>query len=67
MKSAILLILLGLALRGSAAAASPVVSLRRQLDAAPADTIRVLLLSQLAAELTHIDPLATIAYCRQAL
>ena len=71
MKPAIILILLGLALalRGAAAAApsSPIDSLRRQLDAGPADTTRVLLLSQLAAELTHIDPLATIAYCRQAL
>ena len=46
---------------------SPIDSLRHALDAAPADTTRVLLLSQLAAELTHIDPLATIAYCRQAL
>ena len=67
MKSVITLILLGLALRGLAAPASPIDSLRRALDAAPADTTRVLLLSQLAAELTHIDPLATISYCRQAL
>ena len=69
MKSVILLLLLGLALRGFAAAGRPstVDSLRRELAAAPADTTRVLLLSQLAAEFTHIDPLATIAYCRQAL
>ena len=68
MKSVIILILLGLALRQTAAATpTPIDSLRRQLDARPADTTRVLLLSQLAAELTHLDPLATIAYCRQAL
>ena len=69
MKSAITLVLLGLALPGFAAVppASPIDSLRRQLQASPADTTRVLLLSQLAAELTHIDPLATIGYCRQAL
>ncbi|GAA4051611.1 hypothetical protein GCM10022409_43100 [Hymenobacter glaciei] len=68
MKSVILLVLLGLAMRCSAVApASPIDSLRHELDTAPADTTRVLLLSQLAAELTHIDPLATIAYCRQAL
>ena len=67
MKSVIILILLGLALRQTAAATPTIDSLRRQLDARPADTTRVLLLSQLAAELTHLDPLATIAYCRQAL
>ena len=69
MKSVILLVLLGLALRCPAAAApsSPIDSLRHELEAAAADTTRVLLLSQLAAELTHIDPLATIDYCRQAL
>ncbi|GAB3733409.1 hypothetical protein GCM10027594_15120 [Hymenobacter agri] len=60
--------LLGLALRCSAAPPpSPIDSLRRALSATPADTTRVLLLSQLAAELTHVDPLATIAHCRQAL
>ena len=69
MKSAFTTILLGLALRGFAAvpSSSPIDSLRRQLKAAPADTTRVLLLSQLAAELTHIDPLAAIDCCRQAL
>ncbi|MFC7667603.1 tetratricopeptide repeat protein [Hymenobacter humi] len=44
-----------------------VARLRRQLAAAPPDTTRVLLLSQLAYELTQTDPLATIAYGKQAL
>ena len=42
-------------------------SLRRALETAPADTTRVLLLAQLAYELTQTDPLATIGYGKQAL
>ena len=44
-----------------------VARLRRQLAVAPPDSTRVLLLSQLAYELTQTDPLATIAYGKQAL
>ena len=42
-------------------------SLRHRLEATPADSTRALLLAELAYELTQIDPLATIAYGRQAL
>ena len=42
-------------------------SLRLALKTAPADTARVLLLSELAYELTQTDPLATIGYGKQAL
>ena len=42
-------------------------SLRHQLEATPADSTRVLLLAELAYELTQTDPLATIAYGKQAL
>ena len=42
-------------------------SLRLALETAPADTARVLLLTQLAFELTQTDPLATINYGKQAL
>ena len=42
-------------------------SLRLALDTAPADTNRVLLLTELAYEITQIDPLATISYGKQAL
>jgi two-component system NtrC family sensor kinase len=42
-------------------------SLRLELETAPADTARVLLLTQLAFELTQTDPLATISYGKQAL
>ena len=61
--------MVGLLATGTAAArpATPIDSLQRQLATSRPDTTRVLLLTQLAAELTQIDPLATIAYCRQAL
>ncbi|OGX89385.1 hypothetical protein BEN47_06990 [Hymenobacter lapidarius] len=42
-------------------------SLRLELETAPADTARVVLLAQLAYELTQTDPLATINYGKQAL
>ncbi|OGX85815.1 ATP-binding protein [Hymenobacter glacialis] len=42
-------------------------SLRLKLETAPADTARVMLLAQLAYELTQTDPLATISYGKQAL
>ena len=42
-------------------------SLRWQLATAPPDSARVLLLAQLAYELTQTDPLATIDYGQQAL
>lgn len=42
-------------------------SLRLALETAPADTARVLLLTQLAYEITQTDPLATIGYGKQAL
>ena len=42
-------------------------SLRLALETAPADTARVLLLAQLAYEITQTDPLATISYGKQAL
>ena len=59
-----------LALPGRVAAGpagSPIDSLQHLLAAPHPDTVRVELLIGLAAELTQIDPLATIAYGRQAL
>ncbi|MDQ2769043.1 MAG: ATP-binding protein [Bacteroidota bacterium] len=59
-----------LALPGRIAAApagSPIDSLQRLLAVAQPDTVRVNRLIELAAALTQIDPLATIAYGRQAL
>ena len=48
-------------------AGSPIDSLQHLLAGPHPDTVRVELLIGLAAELTQIDPLATIAYGRQAL
>ena len=52
---------------GPSQATTQIDSLRRELATAAPDTGRVLLLAQLAYEHTQTDPLATIAYGKQAL
>ena len=64
----VLCVCLALPLRSAALpTGSPIDSLQRLLASPHPDTVRVQLLTQLASELTQIDPLATIAYSRQAL